>query len=447
MASISTATNGQRVIQFTGAAGKRYTIRLGKVSRRLAEEVKVKVEALAAAAAAGLSFDRETGQWVAGLPVAMVDKLAAVGLLPHRQAGASRLGAFLHDYIAKRTDLDPASACNLRIGAARLTRYFGAERELSTISSGDCDEWVVQLKAQYAPATVGRSVRWARQFFRVAVRKRLVQANPFEDVKGPGEKNDSRQRFINRDTAAAVLEMCPSLEWRLIFALSRFGGLRCPSEHMVLEWSDVDWDKGRLRIASSKTGERWIPLFPELRPYLEAAFDAAPEGATHILRRRRDAAKEFRTGLLRILRKAGITPWPRLYHNLRATRETELAAEHPLHVVCSWIGNSERIAARHYLQLTDADFDKANSGSALQNPTQQPAVPARTESQRPRTGTADVASVQEDANRCEPTRNAPVVLCGSGHSTLPSIAKPQVGFNMVSPNSFREISEAGSQNQ
>jgi hypothetical protein len=28
-------------------------------------------------------------------------------------------------------------------------------------------------------------------------------------------------------------------------------------------------------------------------------------------------------------------------------------------VVCGWIGNTERIARRHYLQTTEADFEKA----------------------------------------------------------------------------------------
>ena len=38
----------------------------------------------------------------------------------------------------------------------------------------------------------------------------------------------------------------------------------------------------------------------------------------------------------------------------RATRETELAALYPLHVVCAWIGNSRAVAQEHYLQVTDA---------------------------------------------------------------------------------------------
>jgi hypothetical protein len=37
-----------------------------------------------------------------------------------------------------------------------------------------------------------------------------------------------------------------------------------------------------------------------------------------------------------------------LFHNLRASRETELAAVYPMHVVCAWIGNTERIAAKDF---------------------------------------------------------------------------------------------------
>jgi hypothetical protein len=41
-----------------------------------------------------------------------------------------------------------------------------------------------------------------------------------------------------------------------------------------------------------------------------------------------------------------------------------LTAEHPLHVVCAWIGNSALVAQKHYLQVTESDFQKATcSGS------------------------------------------------------------------------------------
>ena len=64
----------------------------------------------------------------------------------------------------------------------------------------------------------------------------------------------------------------------------------------------------------------------------------------------------------------GSLRWPKLFQNLRSTRETELADEFPMHVVCQWIGNSQPIAAKHYLQVTDDHFSK---------PLQQPAVLAK----------------------------------------------------------------------
>jgi len=70
----------------------------------------------------------------------------------------------------------------------------------------------------------------------------------------------------------------------------------------------------------------------------------------------------------------------RAFHNLRATQHTELAAEHLLHVVCGWIGNSKPVAARHYLRVTDTDFEKATG--ALQKALQEPTAPGCTDSQR-----------------------------------------------------------------
>jgi hypothetical protein len=48
LASISRNPNGRPSIHITTADGKRWTIRLGKVSQRIAEEIRAKVEALAA---------------------------------------------------------------------------------------------------------------------------------------------------------------------------------------------------------------------------------------------------------------------------------------------------------------------------------------------------------------------------------------------------------------
>ena len=51
--------------------------------------------------------------------------------------------------------------------------------------------------------------------------------------------------------------------------------------------------------------------------------------------------------------------WPRLFHSMRASRQTELQREFPLHMVCSGLGNSPRIAQQSYRLVTEDDFAKA----------------------------------------------------------------------------------------
>ncbi|RIK80286.1 MAG: hypothetical protein DCC68_11280 [Planctomycetota bacterium] len=63
---------------------------------------------------------------------------------------------------------------------------------------------------------------------------RLVEVNPFADLKSTVRPNPSRFYFIRRDEAQKVLDACPDAQWRLIFALARFGGLRVPSEIVEL---------------------------------------------------------------------------------------------------------------------------------------------------------------------------------------------------------------------
>jgi hypothetical protein len=63
--------------------------------------------------------------------------------------------------------------------------------------------------------------------------------------------------------------------------------------------------------------------------------------------------------LERIIRRAGLGPWPKLFQNHRSTRETGLAETYPIQVVCDWIGNTAAVAAKHYLQVTDEYYSQA----------------------------------------------------------------------------------------
>ena len=406
MASISKEKNGRRTIQFVGTDGKRRSIRLGKTSQRMAEAVKVRVEHLAAASVTGHALDSETARWVAELGDDLADKLAAVGLIPERESAT--LADFLQTYIDGRIDVKPASRVILRHVKRNLIAYLGADRKPRTITAADAEDFRLYLVGEgLAASTIAKRLQRARQMFAVMKRRKLVEENPFAEVKHHEGNPAERQRFIDRERIGKLLEAAPGWMWRTIIALVRYGGLRCPSEVLSLRWADVDWENCRLRVVSPKTehhagkASRVVPMFPELRPYLEEAWDAAEDGQEHVVPTRyRDAAQgpegwrncNLRTQFKRIIERAGLEPWPRLFHNLRASCETELAQNHPVHVVAAWLGNTPRIAMRHYLQVTESDFEKAvqnpvhassNSAHPVQNTVQPLSATARQETTQP----------------------------------------------------------------
>src|SRR5207247_9674305 len=99
-------------------------------------------------------------------------------------------------------------------------------------------------------------------------------------------------------------------------------------------------------------------------PHLEEALQAAEPGTVHVITRYRDATANLRTELERIIKRAGLEWWDRVWHNLRASRQNELAAVYPIHIVCRWIGNSALIANKHYLSGTDDYFEAAVGSDA-----------------------------------------------------------------------------------
>src|SRR5262249_23961966 len=153
--------------------------------------------------------------------------------------------------------------------------------------------------------------------------------------------------YVPVPDAERVIEHCPNVWWRLPVALARFGGLRIPSEALSLTWGDVDWERNRMSIPGPKTENAGkphsvIPLFPLLRPPLEAAFEQEAEGSVHVfpenMRQRPSGpmgwgGANLRTTFGKIVRRAGVEPWPRLWQSLRASCESDLAQSFPLATV------------------------------------------------------------------------------------------------------------------
>jgi len=391
VASLCRDPNGTKRILFT-LDGRRRCLRLGRMPVKAAQTFKARVEALVWAAQSNTSPDSDTAQWAAALGPELFDKLAALGLVAERkQQAAAALKPFLVTYLGGRIDLKPATKIVQGQVVRDLAKFFGESRDVRTVLPGDADDFKQWLIGRgLAPTTTHKRLQVARSFFRAMRRRKLIHENPFAEVSAPATGIKDRQRFVTREETKRLLAACPNVDWRGIVALARYGGLRCPSEVLSVEWRGGDWAGGRIRVESPKTehhagkASRTIPLFPELRPILAEAFELAPDGAEYVVGGEyRKAAMgangwmncNLRTQFQRVVKRAGLEPWPRLFHNLRASRETELAGRFPIHVVTAWLGNTPRVALKHYLQVTDADFERAAGGGeeAAQNAAQNAA--------------------------------------------------------------------------
>jgi integrase len=146
-------------------------------------------------------------------------------------------------------------------------------------------------------------------------------------------------------------------------------------------WGDVLWDSGDLLVTSPKTqrygqGTRLVPLFPELADALGKLYHEADAGlyALPMMQGRSNAS--LRKVLQRAIVAAGVTPWKRLWHNLRGTRQNELLeAGYKRKAVCAWLGNSSETASEHYEKVTSADKARAIGATAPDSapPTQKAA--------------------------------------------------------------------------
>lgn len=425
MASIARDDNGHRRIQFVHPDGRRRTIRLGKVAQRTAEGLKYRVEQLLEALHYHHPVEGELAQWVAQCETRLAKKLAAVGLIEAPEAGTvATLGDFLQGWLASRMgDYKPASLIAGKQVIDSLTEFLGSEFPIREVTSVKAEAYRQKLlAAKLRPTTIHKRLQHARMFFSHAQRQGLVENNPFEFVRQrPGDASERRAYVPAADVLRAI-EFAPNTTWKLLIALSRFAGLRTPSEALSLKWADIDWERGRLRVPSPKTqhlagrGHRMIPLFPTIRPYLEAAWDEAPEGSIFVIpedyRRRAQgpggwANANLRTMREKLIRRAGLDPWPRLWHSMRASAETDLAREFPLAVVAKWLGNTQAVAMRHYVDVTDADFERAARGTetgaegAAQKAAQSGGAGSRGEPHGERRAQEKPRELQHSASACE----------------------------------------------
>jgi len=194
--------------------------------------------------------------------------------------------------------------------AGRAGRIRGEDRQIDQVTSADADAYKTEMiRTGLAKATIAKRLRYARHYFKVAIRRELVKANPFGhlsvQVKGdpPGGCTSHR-----RSPAGNGRRPGPRME--IAHCLGAVGRLADSVRSAGLTWRDVDFAGKRFIVRASKTehhadgGIRVVPMFPELARCFRPSLTRG-RGAVYVVSRYRDPKQNLRTQLRRYAEQAG----------------------------------------------------------------------------------------------------------------------------------------------
>lgn len=368
-----------RLTERESPTGKRTKIACGTLRKRDAESIRQHLEEIVRSRQAGVTVSQATAEWLGRLDGNLRKRLEDLGLI---QSAPKRIEAelakYMRQYIERRTDLTDSTKRVYHRSLRFVERFFG-EAKLTEVTVGmakEFDRWLRNAGTQgcgvrLAENTARKMVNKLKTVFNSAVEDGLLTSNPFARIATNVTSNEERQRFVSNDTVLKLIAATSDDEFRAIIALSRFGGLRTPSEFRHLRPSDFQSRDGHpvLRITCQKTANsgkksRECPLFPELKTYLQPLLDKASGNEFLFSAKYRDCSDaNISYTMYRVLDKAGVEKWPDLWKNLRASRQTELLREYDIKDVCNWLGNSPAVAAKHYLRSNPDALRRATAGA------------------------------------------------------------------------------------
>ena len=372
MGSISKDKNGTKRLVFNDHNGKRHFVRLGAVNAKQAELVKSRVEAIVSARIMGVALDAETSRWLADIGDDLHTKLAKTGIIEAR--GKTTLGGWC-DRFLDRGKIKSSTKRTVQQTTDALIKYFSRDVDPKSISEEMVEGFVESMrKRKLSPSTIDKRIKTARQIFNAMIRAKMISENPFQETKVTPTIDQDRNVYVERERIERIIDSIPDPEWKLIVGLSRYCGLRAPSEILTLTWDCILWDKKRIIVKSPKTehhagkDSRIIPMFSGILPLLEAVYEQAePGGSPFVIARRRgkfDKLKDGRnTNLGALFKKyilrAGEETWPKPFHAMRASFETDLLNDGTVkpHTIARWLGHSIQIALKHYARIKDCEFE------------------------------------------------------------------------------------------
>lgn len=258
----------------------------------------------------------------------------------------------------------------LRIDRIRIKRHINPRigmMKVTDVARGDIQRLMIdigngRIRKDASPHTRGgksaaaRTVGLLGGIFNFAAERGFVEENPVKGVKR--YRDNRRDRFLSPVELARLGDVLTELEKDgadprhvAIIRLLALTGAR-KSEIACLRWSELDLDRGLLRLRDSKTGPKVIPLGEAA---LELLAALKPNGGKYLFpdRRRLDQpTMNLDWAWVGIRRKAGLEDVR--IHDLRHTfASAGLASGEGLPLIGKLLGHAHVVTTSRYAHLAD----------------------------------------------------------------------------------------------
>lgn len=347
---------------------QRLVIYLGRATKKQAIQFERNLQRLFICKIAGAIMEPDLASWLGGLSDPLHNKIAQRGLVAPREPEVREItwieavSRFNQEFAGKRSTALQHAQCQ-RDFSEFLRLQNRPDAMLHEITRGDAKAFEGYLINRRTPclakATVRKKCSRVKQVFKWGILNKYIEENPLDEVRTAAVANKTTYVEVPCQTIHKIISKIECPHARMVLALCRFGGFRY-NETAVNTWEEcVDLEVGRLTIKSNKTPPvRSCPIFADLRPYLEAVAEKDRRGP---LQSRWAAEHTSRTAIVKLIREAGYEPWPKILHNLRKNRATELLSQFPPQSVAAWLGHDVSVLLEYYAIIKSEDFAGARN--------------------------------------------------------------------------------------
>jgi len=218
-----------------------------------------------------------------------------------RDLSTATLKEYAEQWLKDKTindDLRPATVLLYELTMKRLYNHFGPDMLIRNINRKSAKTFLANLKPIKGDKKLGswsrhRVIRQCKTLFKEAVKDGTISTNPFNDIAKP-KCSASDWYYLKVNEYMAILDVTPTLREKVLYALAYTCGLR-ESEALALYWTNIDFGKKHIRIASRPETDdyppfevkdsdvRTIPLPDMTVDLLTPLLDKAPKNGPFVL--------------------------------------------------------------------------------------------------------------------------------------------------------------------